>query len=57
MTVEPVEQRIQPPKAISPHTLAQLAPIRHATQTGYWERKANSYQRGIEEQFDYFPSK
>jgi hypothetical protein len=52
-----VEQRIQPPKAISPHTLAQLTPIRHATQTGYWERKANRYQSGIEDQLSYFPSK
>jgi hypothetical protein len=29
----------------------------HAAQTAYWERKANSYQSGIEDQLSYFPSK
>jgi hypothetical protein len=51
------EQRIHPPKAISPYTLAQLAPIRHAPQTGYRERKTNGYQSGIEDQPYYSPSK
>lgn len=56
-TVEPVTQRIHPPEAISPHMLAQSAPIHHATQTGYWERRALGCRSRIEHQPSHFPSK